>query len=235
MNGRREAISMDRIVNGSEPALPHQDTRDLPALQDTLSLFDPAKPFLLHACCGPCLEWPARSFLEEKRSFVAWYYNPNIHPAVEHNRRRDTFFELAAQLGIDALAESAAEPEDWTGWKGSKADRCRMCYRRRLGAAAAKTAELGLAGFTTTLLISPWQNHEAIVETGEAVAREHGVIFLYRDLRPFYREGQRLAREDGLYRQKYCGCLPSIDDSSFNEKIRLDLEALEASSQSDPG
>lgn len=227
MTGRGEAIRMDRIVSGSEPALPHLDTQDQKTLQDTLSLFDRTSPFLLHACCGPCLEWPARAFLEEKRRFVAWFYNPNIHPAVEHNRRRDTFLELAAKLGIDALAESESEPEDWTGWQGKKTDRCRMCYRHRLGAAAAKTAALGLAGFTTTLLISPWQDHEAIVEIGKTVAREHGVKFLYRDLRPFYREGQRLAREDGLYRQKYCGCLPSIDDSAYSEKIRKDLAALE--------
>lgn len=205
------------------------------ALPDTLALIDPATPILLHACCGPCLEWPARSFLAENRRFIAWFYNPNIHPAVEHKRRRDTFFELAAKLGIEALAESESEPEDWTGWSGSKADRCAMCYRRRLGAAAAKTAELGFAGFTTTLLISPWQNHAAIIEIGEAVAREHGVKFLYRDFRPFYREGQRLAREDGLYRQKYCGCLPSIEDSSFSDKVKRELAALESSSTADSG
>ena len=216
---------MAPFLQNSAPLQPHPDT---------LALFDPAKPFLLHACCGPCLEWPARSFLEEKRAFVAWYYNPNIHPAAEHRRRRDTFLELAAKLGIEALAESESEPEDWTGWQGEKADRCRMCYRRRLGAAAAKTAELGLQGFTTTLLISLWQNHEAIIEIGESVAREHGVLFLYRDLRPYYREGQQMAREDGLYRQKYCGCLPSIDDSSYSEKIRKDLAALEASDRAYP-
>jgi len=199
---------------------------DRESLPDTLALIDPATPILLHACCGPCLEWPARSFIAEKRRFVAWFCNPNIHPAVEHRRRRDTFLELAEKLGVEVLAESESEPENWTGWSGSKADRCRMCYRRRLGAAAAKTDELGFAGFTTTLLISPWQNHEAIVEIGEAVAREHDVKFLYRDFRPFYREGQRLARADGLYRQKYCGCLPSIDDSAYSEKIRWELAAL---------
>ena len=65
-----------------------------------MDLQDFREPFLLHACCGPCLEWPARQYLLEGRSFTAWFYNPNIHPPVEHERRRIAFLHLAARLGI---------------------------------------------------------------------------------------------------------------------------------------
>ena len=198
------------------------------ALKNVKDLQDFREPFLLHACCGPCLEWPARQYLLEGRSFTAWFYNPNIHPPVEHERRRIAFLDLAARLGIQALAESVSEPDAWTSWHGAKVDRCRMCYRLRLDAAARKAAELGLTAFTTTLLISPWQDHEALIEAGSLAASRHQVLFLYQDMRPFYREGQKSAREDGLYRQRYCGCLPSIEDSFYRDKIRRDLANLEA-------
>lgn len=205
-------------------------THELKRVQD---LQDFQQPFLLHACCGPCLEWPARQYLMEGRSFTAWFHNPNIHPQVEHERRQATFLDLAARLGIPALAESSSEPDAWTAWTGVKADRCRMCYRLRLDAAARKAAELGLPAFTTTLLISPWQDHEALIEAGSLAAQRHQVLFLYQDMRPYYRAGQNLAREDGLYRQRYCGCLPSIEDSSYRDKIRRDLASLEAKTAQD--
>jgi predicted adenine nucleotide alpha hydrolase (AANH) superfamily ATPase len=143
--------------------------------------------------------------------------------------------DLAVRLGIPALAESVSEPDPWTSWSGAKADRCRMCYRLRLDAAARKAAELGLTAFTTTLLISPWQNHEALIEAGSLAASRHQVLFLYQDMRSFYREGQKSAREDGLYRQRYCGCLPSIEDSFYRDKIRRDLADLEAKADQSSG
>ena len=203
---------------------------------------DEAYDVLLHACCGPCAEYPARLFHEEGIRFLGWFYNPNIHPAVENQRRREHFLRLSEKLGFAAIAEPDCEPETWLAWPADEKtengtaglpgdvsglrSRCRMCYRRRLGAAAAKAAELGIPAFTTTLLISPWQDHEALKEIGYEVAKEHGVTFIYRDFRPGFRQGQQWAREDGLYRQKYCGCLPSLDDSQFKEKILMDLDLL---------
>ncbi len=198
------------------------------AYPDDLTLADPGLPFLLHACCGPCLEYPARAFLAEGRSFTAWFYNPNIQPAFEHARRQAGFFAVTEKLGLPALAESVSQPEKWQNWTGSKNERCLMCYSERLGQAAQKTAQLGLTAFTTTLLISPWQDQAAIRAVGRALAARYKVSFLYRDLRPFYRAGQALAREDQLYRQKYCGCLPSIADSKFKDKIIQELEDNQA-------
>ena len=187
------------------------------------------EPFdvLLHACCGPCAEYPARLFIEEGIRFLGWFYNPNIQPAVENQRRREHFLKLSDKLDFAAIADPDCEQETWLSWPADDVrSRCRMCYRRRLGAAAAKAAELGIPAFTTTLLISPWQDHEALKEIGYEVAKEHSVAFIYRDFRPGFRQGQQWAREDGLYRQKYCGCLPSLDDSQFKEKILMDLDLL---------
>ena len=76
---------------------------------------------------------------------------------------------------------------------------------------------------STTLLVSPYQNHEGIVAAGEKFAGEYGVTFLYRDFRVGFREGQAKARELGLYMQKYCGCVFSEEDR-YAKQIRRDRE-----------
>jgi predicted adenine nucleotide alpha hydrolase (AANH) superfamily ATPase len=91
-------------------------------------------------------------------------------------------------------------------------ERCARCYRMRLEKTAARAAEDGCDAFSTTLLISPWQRHDLVMETAEAAARKQGVRFLYRDFRPRFRKGQAGARERGLYMQKYCGCVFSEEE-----------------------
>lgn len=187
----------------------------------------PIKPdILIHSCCGPCLEWPARQLMEEGYHLLAWYFNPNIQPEAENRRRRESFQKLAELLQIPWMAKNDCEPENWLNWNQSGETRCRMCYRRRLTAAALQAKALGIPAFTTTLLVSPWQDHEALHEIGEAAGLLAGVKFFYRDFRSGYRQGQALAQGDGLYRQRYCGCLPSLDQSDFKEKILKELAGL---------
>ncbi|MNI54272.1 hypothetical protein D3C73_1091620 [compost metagenome] len=68
---------------------------------------------------------------------------------------------------------------------------------------------------STTLTISPYQNHEIIKKVGKLLEKEYGVEFLYTDYTPHFREGQKMARDMELYRQKYCGCIFSIDSGKW--------------------
>ena len=120
------------------------------------------------------------------------------------------------------------EPETWFARKDDP-DRCVYCYERRLAVTADYAQQHGFQAFTTTLLVSPYQNQEAIVLIAQREARRTGVTFLATDFRPGFRTGQALAKADGLYRQRYCGCLHSLDESRFSEKIRQEHRALESS------
>ena len=73
-------------------------------------------------------------------------------------------------------------------------------------------AEQGFDSFTSSLFISPYQKHDLMRETAEKAAAEFGVEFLYRDFRPYFRQGQERARELGFYMQKYCGCIFSEEE-----------------------
>jgi predicted adenine nucleotide alpha hydrolase (AANH) superfamily ATPase len=159
------------------------------------------------------------------------WYNPNIHPYTEYKNRRDTLSQYAAAQGLNLdmageyglrLFIRGALPrlEEGAGDSGGEG-RCAWCYRIRLEKTAALAAERGYDGFCTTLLISPWQNHEAIGRIGQETAEKYGTVFLYRDFRPRFREGQKKAREMNLYMQKYCGCIFSEEERYLKKREPL--------------
>jgi predicted adenine nucleotide alpha hydrolase (AANH) superfamily ATPase len=169
---------------------------------------------LLHICCGPCASAIIPWWRAKGREVLGFFYNPNIHPLLEYRRRltgaRDVARIVAMPLGEDA----AYDPERWfaevAGDASLEADsRCARCIGMRMERAAAEAVAQGCDAFSTTLAISPWQDHEAIRAGGEYAAQLHGIDFVYEDLRPLYPESRRLSREWGIYRQKYCGCLVS--------------------------
>jgi predicted adenine nucleotide alpha hydrolase (AANH) superfamily ATPase len=174
---------------------------------------------LLHSCCAPCSVACIAVLREEGIEPVLFWYNPNIHPYKEYASRRDTLVKYAGDLGLDLIMEDhyglrsfiAGLSRDGSSGPFGKdgGNRCAYCYRIRLARTAALAREQGFDAFTTTLLISPYQNHELLVKTAEEAG---GSLFLYRDFRPRFREGQAEARRLGLYMQKYCGCIFSEEE-----------------------
>ncbi len=116
---------------------------------------------------------------------------------------------------------------------GDLEHRCtNYCYRVRLEQTAKYAKEHGYDHITTTLLVSPYQNHEAIIETGKEIANYYGLTFLDRDFRVGFRKGQEKAKELGLYRQKYCGCIFSAEERYCNrnqtkQDYPMDLKAIQ--------
>ena len=185
------------------------------------------KRVLLHACCGPCAEFPLHELLKADLDITVYYYNPNIHPIEEWMRRLAQLEYLTARLGLDLVVEGSSEPDIWLDWEAQgKTDRCQMCYELRLGQTAKKAAELGMDTFLSTLQVSPYQDFDLLTRIGNKFAEQFGLEFDATDFRAGYRQGQNMAREDKLYRQKYCGCAISLENSDFREKILRDLEDL---------
>jgi hypothetical protein len=89
-------------------------------------------------------------------------------------------------------------------------ERCKACYRLRLEKTVKKALRYGFDAFSTTLLISPYQDFEQIVTTGKELAERYNVLFYLKDFRPYFRDSMTFAKELGLYRQRYCGCIYSM-------------------------
>lgn len=176
---------------------------------------------LLHTCCGPCLIEP----LDELRSVhdvTVYFANPNIQPLDEFERRRETLRGYAA-VADAALVEAPHEPERWlaaTGAELAKPGRCRACYRLRLDMTARAAAELGFEAVATTLTVSPYQDGDAIRAAGESAAAGAGLHYVHRDFRERYPYAAHRARELGLYRQNYCGCLLSRAEADAERAAR---------------
>lgn len=165
---------------------------------------------LLHMCCAPCSVYPLSVLNDEGIEPEGFFFNPNIHPLEEHARRKENVRILSEIKGLKVNYFDDFSQELWENYDGPEASRCAMCYGLRMEKAAAYAAENGFDAFTTSLLVSPYQKHELIRELGEKSAARHGVGFYYRDFRPGFRQGQQMAKELGLYRQKYCGCIRSL-------------------------
>jgi len=183
---------------------------------------------LLHCCCAPCSVSCVSSLREENIEPHLFWYNPNIHPYTEYKSRMDCLKEFAKNKNLNltlineyGLKEFLSEVYSQTdGNANSRQGRCKECYRMRLEKTAKFAAQEGYTVFSTTLLISPYQEHEEIKRVGEELAEKYGIEFLYRDFRPLFREGQSAARTENFYMQKYCGCIFSEEERYLSKDGR---------------
>lgn len=175
---------------------------------------------LLHACCGPCLLEPYDALASGDEVAVC-FANPNIAPRDEYLRRRDTLVHYAESVAIEWF-ETAYEPERWIEATAGldRPERCGACYALRLDLTAAEAAARGFDAVATTLSVSPYQDIEAIDAIGRQACARHGVRYLATDFRERYPDATRRSRELGMYRQNYCGCLPSIAEAEADRQAR---------------
>lgn len=167
---------------------------------------------LLHICCAPCATYTAQHLAELGATVTGYWYNPNIHPYSEHELRREALLRYADEIALPVLWEPGYEMPAFLQAVCGREDqrtRCGICYRVRLGRAAQQAAELGFDAFTTTLLISPYQDLDGIGRVGCEMGAAYGVSFHFQDLRQGFAEHYRLARQHDLYQQRYCGCVYS--------------------------
>ena len=172
---------------------------------------------LLHSCCAPC----SSSVLEYLGNFfeiTIFYYNPNISPKEEFEKRvaeqkrllkdlspnlkinfvegiydSETFFEISK--GLENLAEGG--------------ERCYKCYNLRLEKTAIYVKENNFDYFTTTLSVSPYKNADKLNSIGDILSNKYGIKYLFSDFKKKngYKRSIELSKIYKLYRQDYCGCI----------------------------
>lgn len=165
---------------------------------------------LLHICCGPCASYPVPALREEGFDLMGYFFNPNIHPYTEWQKRRESLQSYAEAVDLPILYDDEYDPSQYFQTISFREPRrCFYCYRLRLEKAAQIARKGKFDGFTTTLLVSKYQRHDWIQELGQLIGEKYEVPFIYRDFRGGFRQTGINARKMGLYRQQYCGCLYS--------------------------
>ena len=178
------------------------------------------KKLLLHSCCGPCSTHVINE-LKDRFDVTVFYFNPNIFPESEYQKRLAEQKRYAKMIGIDVIEDDWNEQEFLKLVKGHELDdeggnRCSICFEMRLRMAAKKAKEKGFDLFATTLTVSPHKNSAVINSIGEKIASEEQIEFLAENFKKKdgYLKSIRLSQEAGLYRQNYCGCRFSIRKQS---------------------
>ena len=172
---------------------------------------------LLQSCCGPCSSY-VLEYLTQYFDVTVLYYNPNIQPEEEYEKRlhyqREVLKHIPAKL-LDCAYDAAAFQAVAAGYETEPegGERCTRCFRLRLEETAKRARDGGFAWFCTTLTVSPHKDPVRINAIGQELAARYGVRWLPCDFkkRDGYLRSIRLAEEYGLYRQDWCGCAYSHD------------------------
>nr|MDK2850870.1 epoxyqueuosine reductase [Candidatus Cloacimonadota bacterium] len=177
---------------------------------------------LVHTCCAPCLIAPYKKLHEAGHNVTAFWYNPNIHPLHEYQKRRDTLREFSATEGFELVeADGYGLREFLYHTIEDIESRCNYCYLSRIEAVAKAAFEGGYDAFSTTLLYSKYQKHELIIQIAREMSQKYQVEFFYDDWRLLWKEGIKLSKAAGMYRQQYCGCIFS-EEERYRERIQRD-------------
>jgi hypothetical protein len=174
---------------------------------------------LLHICCANCAITPLERLKEKGDEVTGYFFNPNIHPYQEYQKRLDALKQYSATVGLEVIYCDEYPLEEFLRNVSHRVEeKCQYCYSVRLEATAREAKNKACDGFSTTLLQSSHQNHALIKETGERVAQEVGVPFYYEDFRQGWKRGVEVSKAMGLYRQQYCGCIYSEKERYLNTK-----------------
>ena len=196
--------------------------KELDQIIEALTRNGKVPSLLLHSCCAPCSSYTLE-YLSNYFNITVLYYNPNISPAEEYEKRvkeqERLISELTTQHPIQLIAEEYHPQEFYERVKGLEKEpeggaRCFVCYRLRMEKAAQYAQKMGYDYFTTTLTISPLKNAEKINEIGKELSGIYQVKHLPSDFKKKggYQRSIQLSKEHNLYRQNYCGCVFSKRD-----------------------
>jgi epoxyqueuosine reductase len=170
------------------------------------------KKILLHSCCAPCSAHVIQELVKEYK-VTLFYFNPNIFPEEEYQKRLAEAKKYLKKIKVD-LIEGEYNHDLWLekvkGYENEpeRGKRCYICYKVRLEKTALEAKENGFDVFCSTLSISPHKDAEMINKIGLGLSEEYKIEYLASDWKKQegFKKACDISREEGFYRQEYCGC-----------------------------
>jgi len=196
-------------------------SRATPITDNSSSYQKDTRPrLLLHACCAPCSSAVVER-LAADYAITIYFYNPNIHPQAEYIKRLDELQHWCDQIAGIACITPDYVPEKWMEQvrgleqEPERGRRCNRCFRLRLQHAARYASLHNYDLFTTVLSISPHKRYACINRLGLSLARRYGIDFYAANFKKKngYKRSVEISRELNFYRQNYCGCVFSANQT----------------------
>lgn len=177
------------------------------------------KTVLLHTCCAPCMSYSIEKLEQDGYDVIVYFYNPNIHPKSEYNKRRDELAKYCELKGYNLIIDEGDVPK-WYELTDDLKDepeggkRCSVCFDMRLKKTAEVAKNKVFDYFCTALTISPHKNSKVINAIGNKISKEYGVEFLEENFKKQdgFKKSLVISKEHDMFRQMYCGCEYSIRD-----------------------
>lgn len=184
-------------------------------LEELIQSLEYKPKLLLHSCCGPCSSYVI-TYLKDYFDITILYYNPNIEPIREYEKRKSEQIRLIKELNLPnvRILDIDYDNDTYRDYiKGHEKDkeggeRCHLCYRLRLEKTVKVAKENNYEYFGTTLTVSPYKNAEVLNKIGEELSSIYNIKWLYSDFKKKdgYKKSIELSHKYNLYRQDYCGC-----------------------------
>jgi epoxyqueuosine reductase len=183
-----------------------------------------SKKIFVHSCCTACASHVFRQLNKAGFKITAFFYNPQIEDESEYQKRKIDLIEYCQEKGID-FVEDKYDPTDFhcqiepfknqsslkyiSDKERYRRKRCTLCNTMLVQKTIEMARKKRIKHFTTTLLCSPYKNHDEIIEISNEKALDYGINFYYQDFRKGYWMGRNYARSHHIYTPSYCGCLDS--------------------------
>lgn len=179
---------------------------------------------LLHSCCSICSGHPIQYLRKLGYEPISYFFNPNIYPVAEYQKRLDSQRKLCKTLNCELIVDNY-DPELYNEIMKEFKDypegsqRCKRCFELRLLRTAQKTKELGIKHYTTSISISPHKNFNVIKEVGKSFEDYFNINFIDIDFKKQdgFMKTNLIAKSLDLYRQNYCGCNISMQKENSNK------------------
>ena len=191
-----------------------------------LEKLDGKKRILLHSCCAPCSSHVI-TYLTKFFDITILYYNPNISPKSEYDKRKKEQIRLIKEIdkvnkidSIDWDYDNDLYEKSIKGYEDcpERGNRCTICFNLRLDKTAKLAKEFNYDYFCTTLSVSPYKNSQLINEIGKELESKYNIKWLYSDFKKEngYKKSIELSKKYNLYRQDYCGCKYSVREKKLD-------------------
>ena len=196
---------------------------------EELSKLDKPRKILLHSCCAPCSSYVI-TFLSNYLDITILYYNPNIAPKEEYEKRKQEQIKLIKKLKtknkldyLDCDYDNVLYNQSIIGYESfpEGGSRCHICFNLRLDKTAKLAKEHKYDYFGSTLTVSPHKNSKIINEIGEKISQKYQIKWLYSDFKKNegFKQSIELSKKYELYRQDYCGCIYSKKTKEKQEQL----------------
>ncbi len=191
-------------------------------MRPTLALPEGKQNLLLHSCCAPCSGEVMEALLASNIPYTIFFYNPNIHPRVEYELRKNENLRFAEKHHIPFI-DADYDKDNWFARaKGMEHEpergiRCTMCFDMRFERTALYAFENGFDTMTSSLGISRWKNMDQINDCGIRAASAYpGLVYWTYNWR---KQGGsermlQISKQEQFYQQEYCGCVYSLRDTN---------------------